>query len=98
LLMTFERPNSVKLVQYVDDILITGESKEEVRKATISLLNFLGMQGLKVSKNKLQFTEQEVKYLGHWLIRGTKKLDPKRVSGILSLPQPRNKKEIRQLL
>ncbi|KFV05454.1 hypothetical protein N339_04175, partial [Pterocles gutturalis] len=98
LLLAFERPNSVKLVQYVGDLLIAGESKEEVRKTTISLSNFLGTQGLKVSKNKLQFTEQEVKYLGHWLSRGTKKLDPKRVSGILSLPPPRNNKEIWQLL
>ncbi|KFZ51936.1 hypothetical protein N338_02615, partial [Podiceps cristatus] len=97
LLLAFERPNSMKPVQYVDDFLIAGESKE-VRKPTIYLINFLRTQGLKVSKNKLQFTEQEVKYLGHWLSRETKKLDPERVSGLLSLPQPRNKKEIWQLL
>lgn len=42
--------------------------------------------------------EPDVKYLGHWLSKGKKKLDPDRVSGILSLRPPRTKKEIRQLL
>ncbi|NXK76836.1 TF26 protein, partial [Amazona guildingii] len=98
LLLAFEKPAGVKLIQYVDDLLVAGESQEEVRKTTVSLLNFLGAQGLKVSKNKLQFTEQKVKYLGHWLCKGTKLFDPERISGILSLPLPRNKKEIRQAL
>ncbi|NWS37007.1 POLY protein, partial [Probosciger aterrimus] len=98
LLLAFEKPQGVKLIQYVDDLLTARESKDEVRKTTIDLLNFLGDQGLKVSKNKLQFTEQEVKYLGHWLNKGTKRLDPERVSGILSLPPPKTKREIRQML
>ena len=51
-----------------------------------------------MSRSKLQFVEQEVKYLGHWLSRGEKKLDPDRVSGILSLRPPQTKKEIRQIL
>ncbi|KFP77238.1 hypothetical protein N311_00141, partial [Apaloderma vittatum] len=69
-----------------------------VRKSTIKLLNFLGDRGLKVSKSKLQFTESEVKYLGHWISMGSKRLDPERVSGILELSKPRTKREVRQLL
>ncbi|KFU99859.1 hypothetical protein N339_01410, partial [Pterocles gutturalis] len=88
----------VKLLQYVDDLLIAGETEEETKRITIRLLNFLREKGLKVSKSKLQFVEQEVKYLGHWLSRGTKKLDPDRVSGILSLRAPKTKKEVRQIL
>ncbi|KFV10606.1 hypothetical protein N340_06269, partial [Tauraco erythrolophus] len=82
----------------VDDLLITGETEEQTREATVKLLNFLGEKGLKVSRSKLQFVEQEVKYLGHWISKGKKKLDPDRVSGILSLRPPQTKKEIRQIL
>jgi hypothetical protein len=34
----------------------------EVMNTTISFINFLGSQGLRISKNKLQFAEAEVKY------------------------------------
>jgi len=96
-LQDFTLPREVKLLQYVDDLLVAGETEEGTREATIQLLNFLGEKGLKVSRSKLQFVEWEVKYLGHWLSQGKKKLDPDRVSGILSLRPPQTKKEIRQI-
>ncbi|KAJ7428273.1 gag-pro-pol polyprotein [Willisornis vidua] len=98
LLESFSVSQGVTLIQYVDDLLIAGENQDQVRKETIKLLNFLGSKGLKVSKSKLQFTEEEVKYLGHWLSKGHKRLDPDRVNGILSLQAPTNKRQIRQLL
>ena len=39
-----------------------------------------------------------MKYLGHWLSKGKRKLDPERISGILSLSPPKTKREIRQVL
>ncbi|KFQ03255.1 hypothetical protein N330_04351, partial [Leptosomus discolor] len=97
LLESYELDPGLIFIQYVDDLLIAGKTQEEVRKESIKLLNFLGLKGLKVSKSKLQFTEEEVKYLGHWLTKGHKKLDPERVKGILSLTAPTNKRQIRQL-
>lgn len=87
-----------KLLQYVDDLLVAGPKEEDMRESTITLLNFLGDRGWKVSKSKLQFTEPEVKYLGHWISKGKKKLDSERVAGFIVLPPPHTKKEIRQLL
>ncbi|NXF59154.1 TF29 protein, partial [Ciccaba nigrolineata] len=98
LLTSFETKGEVKLLQYVDDLLIAGKLEKEVRENTIDLLNFLGERGLKVSRTKLQFTEPEVKYLGHWITKGRKKLDPDRIAGIIALPAPKTKREIRQLL
>ncbi|KFO62052.1 hypothetical protein N302_11654, partial [Corvus brachyrhynchos] len=98
LLSQFEPIQGTKLLQYVDDLLVAGPTEKDVREATIKLLNFLEDKGLKVSKSKLQFTEPEVKYLGHWLTKGKKKLDPERVAGIVALPPPGTKREIRQLL
>ncbi|KFV66256.1 hypothetical protein N307_12049, partial [Dryobates pubescens] len=98
LLQGWEIPENIKLLQYVDDLLVAGREEEETRSATIQLLNFLGENGLKVSRSNLQFVEQEVNYLGHWLSKGKKKLDPDRVSGMLALRAPQSKKEVRQLL
>ncbi|NXT98597.1 POLY protein, partial [Buphagus erythrorhynchus] len=98
ILQDYKLGEGVKLIQYVDDLLIAGTNEEAVRQESIKLLNFLSLQGLKVSKSKLQFVEKEVKYLRHRLSNGTKKLDPERVKGILSIPAPRTKRQVRQLL
>ncbi|KFO94970.1 hypothetical protein N300_00066, partial [Calypte anna] len=60
------------LLQYVDDLLIAGTEKELVKQETIGLLNFLANKGLKVSQEKLQFVEEKVKYLGHYIFNGKK--------------------------
>ncbi|NXS10881.1 TF29 protein, partial [Neodrepanis coruscans] len=88
----------IQVLQYVDDLLISGQSEGEVRQTTLDLLNFLGRKGLRVSKKKLQFVEPEVKYLGHIISGGGRRLDPERVRGIVSLELPRTKREIRQFL
>ncbi|KFP18876.1 hypothetical protein Z169_02487, partial [Egretta garzetta] len=97
-LSTYDLNPEITLVQYVDDLLLEGKDQEAVKRESIKLLNFLSLEGLKVSKSKLQFTEEEVKYLGHWLSKGTKKLDPERGDGILSLQAPKSKSQVRQLL
>ncbi|RMC19673.1 hypothetical protein DUI87_03236 [Hirundo rustica rustica] len=98
ILQKYQTGEGVTLIQYVDDLLIAGETEDKVRAESIRLLNFLSAKGLKVSKAKLQFVEEEVKYLGHYLRKGEKKIDPERVKGILSIPPPKSKKQIRQLL
>lgn len=45
LLQLFEVKGEVKLLQYVDDLLIAGETEKETRRTTIELLNFLGKKG-----------------------------------------------------
>jgi hypothetical protein len=41
------------LLQYVDNLLLSGNNQEEVINTTISFINFLGSWGLRISKNKL---------------------------------------------
>ncbi|RMC04167.1 hypothetical protein DUI87_18986 [Hirundo rustica rustica] len=78
ILQEYQTGEGVTLIQYVDDLLIAGEAEDKVRAESIRLLNFLSAKGLKVSKAKLQFVEEEVKYLGHYLRKGEKKIDPER--------------------
>ncbi|RMB92506.1 hypothetical protein DUI87_31056 [Hirundo rustica rustica] len=47
LLSQFSPRKGTKILQYVDDLLVTGETEEGVRECTIDLLNFLGEKGLK---------------------------------------------------
>lgn len=98
LIKQFAPSGQTQVLQYVDDLRVSGELKEDVQKTTVKLLNFLGNKGLKLSKKKLQFVEPEVKYLGHLIGKGYKKLDPSRVQWILSLPAPKTKIDIRKLL
>lgn len=83
----------IKLIQYVDDLLLSGTEEREVKEATIGLLNFLGTQGLRVSKKKIQFVEQEVQYLGHVISKGSRQLHPGRVTVIVSMTRPKTKKK-----
>ncbi|NXK97418.1 POL5 protein, partial [Formicarius rufipectus] len=94
----FDSREGITILQYVDDLLVAGKIQIEVEEENVRLLNFLGEQRLRVSKTKLQFVEREVKYLGHIIKYGGKQLSPERIRGILDLPLPQTKKEIRQFL
>ncbi|RMC06087.1 hypothetical protein DUI87_17632 [Hirundo rustica rustica] len=98
LLEQFHPKGPVQILQYVDDLLVSGEDQLEVKTASIQLLNFLGEKGLRVSKRKLQFVEQEVTYLGHLIGKGYKKLSPERIARIQAIPAPKTKRDIRKLL
>ena len=89
ILQEYQPAPEITLIQYVDDLLIAGKEEERVREESIKLLNFLGLKGLKVSKTKLQFVEEEVGYSGHYVNKGEKRIDPERIRGMLSLPPPK---------
>ncbi|RMC16980.1 hypothetical protein DUI87_06237 [Hirundo rustica rustica] len=52
-----------QLRQYVDDLLIATQTQETCVDWTVSLLNFLGLQGYRVSQKKAQRVRQTVIYL-----------------------------------
>ncbi|TRZ08285.1 hypothetical protein HGM15179_018821 [Zosterops borbonicus] len=69
-LESWEAPSGEgKLLQCVDDILIATLTEEGRVAWMVSLLNFLGLQGYRVSKKKAQVVKQKVIYLGYksWL-------------------------------
>lgn len=95
----FQHPSqTINILQYVDDILVSGRDEKQVRETSINLLNYLGKVGLKVSQEKLQFVQQKVKYLGHLIGQGTKQIDPNRVAGIIGIPLPTTRQDIRRML
>ena len=63
-LAAFWATESIKLIQYVDDILLCADTEKKCNQATCDLLNYLASCGCKISKSKAQICQHEVKYLG----------------------------------
>ncbi|NXN20296.1 POK7 protein, partial [Indicator maculatus] len=74
------------LLQYVDDLLIATETREECVIWTIELLNFLGLNGYRVSQQKAQIIQQRVTYLGLEISKGQRELGSERKEAICRTP------------
>uniref|UniRef100_A0A452H2Q5 ribonuclease H n=1 Tax=Gopherus agassizii TaxID=38772 RepID=A0A452H2Q5_9SAUR len=62
--------DKIILLQYVDNLLIAAVGLTLYLKATVSLLNFVGLRGYRVAKSKAQIALTEVRYLGFHLRQG----------------------------
>ncbi|XP_063078733.1 uncharacterized protein LOC134468792 [Engraulis encrasicolus] len=72
LLQSLELPDGVKLVMYVDDLLLAAPDSDTCMRATEALLRKLHDLGFKVSREKLQCCRPVVSFLGRVLSsRGT---------------------------
>ncbi len=88
-----------KVLQYVDDLLIATRTKESCVIWTVSLLNFLGLQGYRVSKKKAQaLLQPQVTYLGYEISAGQRILGQARKEAICQSPRPQTIKELRTFL
>lgn len=82
----------------MDDILIATRTREACVAWTVSLLNFLGLQGYRVSKKKAQVVKQKVIYLGYEISAGQRTLGQDRKEAICQTPKPQTVKELRTFL
>ena len=90
-------PNG-KILQYVDDLLICSPDEKSVQQHTIHILKFLAERGYKVSRAKAQMVETKVTYLGVQITHGSRRLSSDLVQGILQLPSPMTRKQLRAFL
>lgn len=74
------------VIQYADDLLICSVSKQQCEQDSIIVLTALAKGGHKVSKDKLQFCSQEVKYLGQQLRGNERLIAPSQVEELPELP------------
>ncbi|XP_056179231.1 uncharacterized protein LOC130141950 isoform X2 [Falco biarmicus] len=65
---------------------------------TVSLLNFLGLQGYRVSKKKAQVMQRKVNYLGYEISAGQRTLGQARKEVICQTKKPQTVKELRTFL
>ena len=93
-----KQKDTVTVLQYADSLLVAGAEQSDVEEETVKLLNYLGQQGLRVCRSKVQRVEKEVKYLRHLISWGSQRLSPERIAGIVKLPVPKTVREVRQFL
>lgn len=97
-LLSLKLPKGVALLQYVDDLLLCAPSREVCLEATLKLLNHLAENGHKVNIKKVSIAEEQVTFLGHVISKNGKHISEKRISGVLQVPKPRNKKQMMTFL
>ncbi|KFP39398.1 hypothetical protein N324_11487, partial [Chlamydotis macqueenii] len=85
-------------LQYVDDLLIATETKELCIIWTVSLLNFLGLNGYRVSPQKAQMAQRQVTYLGYEKTAGQRTLGTARKEAICQTPRLQTAKELHTFL
>lgn len=86
------------MLQYVDDLLLGASSEVECEQNTISLLNFLGECGYKVSLPKAQLVQTSVFYLGFKISQGQRQLTSQCIEAVCRIPPPKTRRQLRGFL
>ena len=86
------------VVALIDDILISGTTREEHDQNLRSTLERASEKGLKLNPEKLSIGVQEIDYFGHVISSDGIKPDPKKIKAITEMKAPNDKKELETLL
>ena len=84
------------VVNSQDDIIIWGETMEELKKRTIEVSSSIRKHGLKLNRNKCRFNQSELIFLGHKVTGNGVYVDDKKIEAIIKMPYPRNVKELQR--
>ena len=87
-----------KVIIYIDDILILGDTYEEHLDLVRRTLYTLYKAGIRVNPTKCQWFREEVKFLGHLIGRRGLHKDPAYVEKVLEFPRPQTVRQIREFL
>ena len=86
------------VVIYFDDILIAASNIEEHDIILEKVINRAREKGVKFNKEKVQFRQTEVKYMGHIFDKNGMRIDGEKIKSITELKAPTCKKELQKLL
>ena len=82
----------------VDDVLISGSTREEHDKTLRVALQRALERNLKLNPDNLTVGVQQVEYFGHLVTSEGLKPDPAKVEAITNMPEPKDKKELGTIL
>lgn len=86
------------VVNFLDDILVTGKTFEEHLRNLKAVFEKLRDAGFRLNMEKCKFFDSEVHYLGHIISsRGIKK-DPNKIKSMVEAPRPTNVSELRAFI
>ena len=86
------------VICYMDDILVFGRTGEEHDENLKKVLKIIQARGMKLNKEKCVFGQSQIPFLGHVIGAEGIHIDEGKVKAILSLPSPKNVKDLRRLL
>ena len=83
---------------YLDDIIITSETREQHESRLYTLFQRLAEFGMKARLDKCSFLQTEIKYLGFVINEEGRKPDPDKIRPITEMPRPKNITQLRAFL
>lgn len=86
-----------QVICYIDDILVTGKTEAE-HLSNLEVLKNMLEHGVCVKKEKCQFLQDSVEYLGHRIDAQGVHTSEKKLKAIVEAPKPRNVQELRSFL
>lgn len=78
------------LLQYIDNLMLCGSSEQACSDDSVSFMTLLADNGCKAAQPKLQFCQETIVFLGHWISQGIKCLAPERIKAIQQISIPRS--------
>lgn len=88
----------LQVIVYLDDIIVFGRTLEEHEERLLKVLDRLAEYGLKVSIDKCQFCQPQVKYVGHIVSTDGIAADPEKVKAVSHWKMPHDLKSLRSFL
>lgn len=83
---------------YIDDILVTGATKQEHLNNLEKVLDHLEQAGIQLKREKCSLMLPKVKYFGHVIDKDGLTPSEAKTRAIVNAPAPRNVTELRSLL
>ena len=94
----FSDMNLTELIVFLDDILLHGETLEQLEDRTIAALERLRRFKLKLDPNKCIFGASEIRHLGFIISAEGIRPDPEKVQVLRSWPVPKTVKDVKSFL
>ncbi|XP_037929430.1 uncharacterized protein K02A2.6-like [Teleopsis dalmanni] len=86
------------VVNYLDDILISGDTIEEHSNSIEKVLKRLESVGLRLNANKCVFFQKTISYLGFDIDKNGLSKNQDRISAVVNAPIPNNLSEVRAFI
>lgn len=83
---------------YLDDIIVCTPTYDKHLDVLREVLNRITAAGLTLNRDKCNFCQPELKYLGYVVNANGLLVDPEKIKAILQIPTPRNVKEVRRII
>ena len=83
---------------YLDDVIVTGTTLEEHNMNVLELFKRISDFGFRVKMDKCSFAKKEIKFLGHIISKEGRKPDPEKITAIVEMPPPKDRKQLKSFL